>query len=167
MGRASCARSNNRLPVECLKLRWQNRPSGGQSNVSALQRRVHELKGLGYGELDVRSILVNEGYALKDIKAAQRGVKQLHRANGLLDWRSPTSINETARRIRNDIRSGRVAYAKGMRVLLNAYKRVQSLMGNRPDPRVRQLRQEINTTRRLLQKQYAPRERLMERRVLA
>lgn len=68
-----------------------------------------------------------------------------------LDWRSVSSINETARLIRRDIRRGKISYYLGMSILIRARDQLGSLIRHPThDRRLSQVNHEIRVTKKLL-----------------
>lgn len=98
--------------------------------------------------------LIRKGYTPIQIKKAILHVKKFYKKS--CDWRSPTSINETARFIRNDIRKGKITYAQGMTILLKARDNLRVMILNpRTDLRLKQILYEIKITKKLLMKKFA------------
>lgn len=96
--------------------------------------------------------LMKNGYPYRNIKTALSLIDRMN--NSKLDWRSPTSINETARMIRRDVRAKKVSYSVGMRILIKARDNLKSLTLNQKDRRLGQLNKEIRVTKKLLMSQY-------------
>jgi hypothetical protein len=67
-----------------------------------------------------------------------------------LDWRSVSSINETARLIRRDIRKHKISYYLGMSILIRARNQLMSLIRQSShDRRLAQVNHEIRITKKL------------------
>jgi hypothetical protein len=72
-----------------------------------------------------------------------------------LDWRSVTSINETARLIRRDVRKKKISYYLGMSILIRARDQLATLIRNpMRDRRLAQINHEIRVTKKLLKDQF-------------
>lgn len=148
-----------------MKLNWETKKSSISKefdiyqNPISLKLLVGHRKGMPLPVI-VESLL-KQGYDYKDIRAILIKLKK-KKTKKSLDWRSPTSINQTARMIRNDIRRGKVSYYIGMRVLIKAREMLKSLtMKVKGDMRLAQINQEIRITKKLLMKQYANKKTLM------
>lgn len=98
--------------------------------------------------------LMKQGFSYRAIRQAYSILEA--NKDKRLDWRSPTAVNETARMIRRDIRGKKLSYALGMKILIQARNMLKTLIRNpRKDLRLKQINQEIKTTRNLLMKSYA------------
>ena len=100
--------------------------------------------------------LVKAGHSFEDIRKVFIAMQKLRNKKKIMDWRSPTAINETSRMIRNDIRTNKISYSLGMTILIRARNTLKSMIMNpRKDHRLAQITQEIQTTKRLLMPQHA------------
>lgn len=96
--------------------------------------------------------LMQQGHPYRHIKNAYQVINTIQKP--LLDWRSPTAINETARMIRRDIRNKKISYATGMKILIQAKNTLKTLTKNTRDKRIQQILHELRITKKLLMNQY-------------
>ena len=144
--------------MSTLKLRWQAKQSPSTRTVeqraknNPIVAHIKTQSARGTPKRVIMEQLMLKGYPYRHIKNAFSVVNVMKQ--GSLDWRSPTAINETARMIRRDIRTGRVTYAKGMRILLQARDNLKTLISNPRDRRLKQMNDEVRITKKLLMQAY-------------
>lgn len=149
-----------------MKLKWVPKKSGSLAiNIykNPIAKRIQDMKTQGTPKHLIIEILLKEGIPYRNIKKALNAINKLHKK--ALDWRSPTSINETARTIRNDIRRKKISYYLGMKILIRAKNMLRTMIKKPGDNRLKQIQQEITTTKRLLMPQYGNPEAIKAHRI--
>lgn len=133
-----------------MQLRWE---TNNHSNLVHLQSNpitasILEQKRKGLTRTQIIENLIKKGYNFRNIRNAYKTLAG--QKDRLLDWRSPTSINETSRKIRNDVRKRKISYALAMKILINARNNLATMIKNpRADDRIRQFYQELTVTKKL------------------
>lgn len=124
------------------------------ANNNPLMGYITTQQAAGLKKSEIMELLMKQGFSYRAIRNAY-GILEANKEKRL-DWRSVTSINETARMIRRDIRSKKLSYPNGMKILLQARNMLKTMIKNpRKDLRLAQIKKEIKTTRDLLMKSYA------------
>lgn len=133
-----------------MQLRWE---TNNHSNLVHLQSNpitasILEQKRKGMTRTQIIEDLIKKGYNFRNIRNAYKTLAG--QKDRLLDWRSPTAINETSRKIRNDVRKRKVSFTLAMKILINARNNLATMIKNpRGDDRIKQFYQEIGVTRKL------------------
>lgn len=145
--------------VGSITLRWVPKKPYSTSSALAsnpIAKQIIAQRNQGIPKEKIVENLLKQGYDILKIRKAFHTIKQIERANRRLDWRSPTAINQTARMIRNDIRSKRISYSLGMTILLRARNYLRTIVVNqRIDKRLAQISYEIQTTKKLFMSLFA------------
>ncbi len=147
-------------------LRWEKsriRSNGIANNPIA--RFIYTKKRAGMSKQHIIESLIKQGYKFRDIKRAYLRVNRSTKKE--LDWRTITSINATSRKIRNDIRKGRISYPLGMTILIRARDYLRTVIKNpRIDKRLAQINEEVKITKRLLRSQFANKDSILHYRTV-
>lgn len=148
-----------------MKLKWVPNKGSLAVNIykNPIAKRIQNLKNQGTPKHIIIEILLKEGVPYRNIKKALNAISKLNKKT--LDWRSPTSINETSRAIRNDIRRKKVSYYLGMKILIRARDMLRTMIKKPTDRRLAQIQHEIRVTKRLLMPQYGSPEMIQTHRI--
>jgi hypothetical protein len=155
-----------------IALRWDNSTDKlskitSQVDNNPIAKEILTLKRLGQTKAKIVEILLKKGYSYRHIRTAYSLIDRVQHQNKRLDWRSPTSINETARLLRNDVRKGKISYYMAMTILIRARDTLKTLVKNPAhDKRIPQINQEIITTKKLLMRQYGNPESMKNYKVI-
>ena len=144
-----------------IATRWDNSTDRvsrltSEANNNPIVSEILMQKRLGIQKSTIVERLLKKGYPYRNIRNAYAIIERVQAANKTrLDWRSPTSINETSRLLRNDVRKGKISYHTAMTFLIRARDTLKTIIKDpRLDNRLQQIKQEITTTKRLLMQQY-------------
>ena len=133
-----------------MQLRWETNNHSNLIHVQSnpITASIIEQKRKGLTRSQIIENLIKQGYNFRNIRNAYKILAG--QKDRLLDWRSPTAINETGRKIRNDIRKTKISFALGMKILISARNNLLTMIKNpRADDRIKQFYQEIMVTKKL------------------
>ena len=147
-------------------LRWEkNKIRSNRIANNPIARYIYTHKRAGMSKQNIIETLIKQGHKFRDIKRAYLRVNRSTKKE--LDWRTITSINETARKIRNDIRRGRISYPLGMTILIRARNYLRTVIRNtRTDKRLHEINEEVKVTKRLLKSQFANKDTILHYRTV-
>jgi hypothetical protein len=139
-------------------MRWipENKSTGNVLLQNPTANYIIKQQNKGLPRSLIVDNLVKSGYQTDEIRKIFMELEKSKKNNKLMDWRSPTAINQTARMIRNDIRNKKISYSLGMTILIKARNTLKTMILNpRKDNRLGQINQEIRITKKLLMPKFS------------